>query len=154
MTSQKKIITWLELHCRWGHLINSSISMEEVILTSILKGFDQKNLLFGECSWLKLNKLRLAVGIALKFYRSVENGLKLNVRKFWGLIPTFVEEKLQGKNCSPILNRVKTPFKLWKIVNIHCAFLNSAGDITIAEFAIFCKLFVPGNLNKLLDFIS
>ena len=135
MTSQKKIITWLELHCRWGHLINSSISMEEVILTSILKGFDQKNLLFGECSWLKLNKLRLAVGIALKFYGSVENGLKLNVRKFWGLIPTFVEEKLQGKNCSPILNRVKTPFKLWKIVNIHCAFLNSAGEITIAEFA-------------------
>ena len=35
----------------------------------------------------------------LKFYTSLLKGLKLKVRKFWGLIPTFVEvtgEKLVG----------------------------------------------------------
>ena len=29
--------------------------------------------------------------MALKFYTIVEKGLKLKVRKFWGLIPTFVD---------------------------------------------------------------
>ena len=33
----------------------------------------------------------LALGMALKFKTSVEKGLKLKVRKFWGLIPIFVE---------------------------------------------------------------
>ena len=35
----------------------------------------------------------------LQFYTSVAKGLKLKVRKFWGLVPTFVEvteEKLVG----------------------------------------------------------
>ena len=35
----------------------------------------------------------------LKFYTSVTKGLKLKVRKFWGLVLTFVEvtgEKLLG----------------------------------------------------------
>ena len=51
------------------------------------------------CSWFKLNNLGLALGIVLKFYKSVANGLKLKVRKFWGLVHTFVKvtrEKLVG----------------------------------------------------------
>ena len=49
----------------------------------------------------------------LKFYTSVEKGLKLKARKFLGLILTFAEvtgEKLVGGGplCSPILNRAKT----------------------------------------------
>ena len=47
--------------------------------------------------------------MAFKFYTSVANELKLKVRKFWGLIFTFVEvtwEKLVG-GILPILNRVK-----------------------------------------------
>ena len=50
----------------------------------------------------------------LRFYISVAKGLKLKVRKFWGLILTFVEvtgEKLvggRGAFLPPILNRVKT----------------------------------------------
>ena len=53
----------------------------------------------------------------MKFYTSVAKGLKQKVKKFWGLIPTFVEvtrEKLVegrgGAGVSPslvILNRVK-----------------------------------------------
>ena len=45
----------------------------------------------------------------LKFYTSVAKGLKLKVRKFWGLISTFVEvigEKLVGVVFPPILNKV------------------------------------------------
>ena len=62
----------------------------------------------------------LTLGIALKFYTSVTKGLQLKVRKFEGLILTFVEvtgEKLVGEPfCHPplppphsqpvILNRV------------------------------------------------
>ena len=49
--------------------------------------------------------------MALKFYTSVAKGLKLKVRKFWGLIPTFVEvtEKklIGGLFALPTPNRVK-----------------------------------------------
>ena len=34
--------------------------------------------------------------MGLKFYTSVAKGLKLKVRKFWGLTSTFAEEKLVG----------------------------------------------------------
>ena len=56
----------------------------------------------------------LVVGTNLTFYISLAKGLKLKVRRFWGLIPTFVEvagEKLvEGvllPPAPPILNRVK-----------------------------------------------
>ena len=68
---------------------------------------------FEGWSWFKFNNLGLALGTNLKFYTSVAKGLKLKVRKFWGLNPTFVEvtgEKLIGGWAflpSPILNRVK-----------------------------------------------
>ena len=63
----------------------------------------------------------------MKFYTGVEKGLKLKVRKFLGLVPTFVEvtgEKLVG--CGgrgvgelfgpPFLNRVKLQPKLSEFV--------------------------------------
>ena len=59
----------------WPTFGNSSISVGEVVITSILYGFDQKNL-------QKTFK---------KFYTIVTKVLKLKVRKFWGLIPTFAE---------------------------------------------------------------
>ena len=66
---------------------------------------------------MKFNNFGLALGTTLKFYTSVKKGLKLKVRKFWRLIPTFVEgtgEKLVEEPCPPlppppvILNRVKS----------------------------------------------
>ena len=48
--------------------------------------------------------------MALKFYNGVAKGFKLKVRKFYRLIPTFVEvtgENLVGSIFSLILNRVK-----------------------------------------------
>ena len=66
--------------------------MKKVIITSFLQGFEQKNLfLFKGCSWFKFNNLGLALSMSFKFYTSVAKGLKLKVRKFWGLIHTFVE---------------------------------------------------------------
>ena len=65
--------------------------MRKVIITSILYGFDQKNRFFEGWSWFKFNNFELALGTSLKFYTSVVKGLKLKVRKFWGLKPTFVE---------------------------------------------------------------
>ena len=65
--------------------------MREVIITSILYGFDHKNQFFEGCSWFKFNNLGLALDMALKFYTSLVKGLKLKFRKFWGLLLTFVE---------------------------------------------------------------
>ena len=59
----------------------------------------------------------MALGTNLQFYTSVAKRLKLKVRKFWGLVPTFVEvtgeELIRGAFLPPpplplpILNRVK-----------------------------------------------
>ena len=60
-------------------------------------------------------------GTNLKFYISVAKGLKLKVRKFWGLVLTFVwvtgEKLVEGAFLPPppphpILNRVKA---LWMV---------------------------------------
>ena len=70
--------------------------MREVIITSILQGFDLKNRFFEGWSWFKFNNFGLALGIALKFYTSVEKELKLKFRKFLRLTPTCVE--VTGEN--------------------------------------------------------
>ena len=86
----------------WSNIGNSSIDMGEVII---------KTSFFEEWSWFKFNDLGLALGIALKFYTSVAKGLKVKVKKFWGLIPTFVEvigeNMVEGAFWAPsILSRV------------------------------------------------
>ena len=71
----------------WQKFGNFSISMREVIITSILYGFEQKK---------GFNNLGLALGMVLKFYRSVAKGLKLKFSKFLGLI-LYVCRSYQGK---------------------------------------------------------
>ena len=55
---------------------------------------------------------RTGTSMALKFYASVAKGLKLKIRKCWGLIPKFVEvtgEKLvAGTFCSLPLFRIES----------------------------------------------
>ena len=95
----------------WAKFFNSNISMREVIIISILQGFDQKNHFEG-WSLSRFNHFGLALRIALKFYTSVAKRLNLKIRKFWGLIAMFLKdtgEKLEGRPfCPPppILNRV------------------------------------------------
>ena len=67
--------------------------MRAVIITSIFKDLTRKTAFFERWSLFKFNNLVLALGTSLKFYTSVAKGLKLKVRKFWELIPTFVEVK-------------------------------------------------------------
>ena len=83
----------------WPKFVNSSISMKEVITTSVLSGFDQKNRIFERWSWLKFSSLKLALGTNLKFYTNVAKGLRLKVRKFLRLIPMIVE--VTGEKLSP-----------------------------------------------------
>ena len=56
----------------------------------------QKCRFFEGWSWFKFTSLGLVLGTKLKFCTSVTKELKLKVRKFWSLIPTFAEVK--GKN--------------------------------------------------------
>ena len=61
----------------------------------------RKKHFFEGWSWFKFNNLAPALGMNLQFYTSVAKGLKLKVRKFWGLVPTLLrskvtEEKLVG----------------------------------------------------------
>ena len=59
----------------------------------------RKTNFFEEWSWLNFNNFGLALHTNLKFYTSVASGLKLKVRKFLRLIPTFADvtgEKLVG----------------------------------------------------------
>ena len=55
--------------------------------------------------------MELALGVALEFYAGVAKKMKLNVRRFWELISTFVEvteEKLSEVFlASHVLNSVK-----------------------------------------------
>ena len=84
----------------WSKFGSSSISMGKVIVTSIFKDLASKTAFFEEWSLFKFNNLGLAPGTNLKFYASVAKGLKLNVRKVLGVIPTFAEvrgEKLVGR---------------------------------------------------------
>ena len=59
----------------------------------------RKTAFFEGWSWIKFNNLGPALDKNLKFYTSLAKGLKLKVKKFWGLVSTFVEvagEKLVG----------------------------------------------------------
>ena len=99
-----------------------SFLWEKLSWPQVYKDLTRKTAFFEGWSSFKLNNLGLALGTNLKFYTSVEKGLNLKVRKFWGLIPTFVEvtgKKVVGERglfCrpppSPILNRVKVQWNL------------------------------------------
>ena len=84
----------------WPKFVNSSISMKEVIKTSLLSGFDPKNRIFERWSWLNFNNLKLALGTNLKFYTSVTKGLKPKARHFGGT-SSYVCRSYRVKNGIP-----------------------------------------------------
>ena len=64
----------------------------------------RKTFFFEESSWFKVNYLEMAQGMALTSYATVAKELKLNVRKCWGFVPTFVDvtgEKIVGGFLAP-----------------------------------------------------
>ena len=95
----------------WQTFGNSNISVSYYNL----KGLTRKNSFFEGCSWFKFNNS--ALGMVLKLYTSVEKELKLKVKKFWGLIPTFIEvigEKLvRGLFALPSLMGLNSSMAHW-----------------------------------------
>ena len=89
-----------------------------------------------------------------KFYNSVAKGLKLKVRTFWGLFPTFVEvtgENLVGGVFLPsILNRVKT------ILSEFLIFVMLLTKVSAQTFTRGCKkrTQLGKTLHRFLDFIN
>ena len=85
-------------------LITVAFLWKKLSQPQFYKDLTRKTAFFEGWSWFKFNNLGLALGTNLKFYTSLSKGLKLKVRKFWGLIPTFVEvtrEKLVGGLFAP-----------------------------------------------------
>ena len=102
----------------WPKFGNCTISMEKLLQPQFYKDLTRKTVFFEGWSWFKFNNLGLALSISLKFYSSVAKELKLKVRKFWELIPTFIEvtgEKLVGGEafCPPSWIGLKN--KLWPL---------------------------------------
>ena len=94
-------------------LVTLAFLWEKLSQPQFYKDLTRKIAFFEGWSWFKLNNLGLALGTNLKFYASVVKDSKLKVRKFRGLVPTFVEvtwEELVGSGSlfapHPILNRV------------------------------------------------
>ena len=87
----------------------------------------KKNPFFDWWSWFKFNNLGLALDIALKFYSSVANGLKIKVKIFEGLIPNFIKntgEKLLGGGGGGVGGFLPTILNRVKCVTVSKQFLN------------------------------
>ena len=131
------MIIYLKLY-RWcGQVVkfgNSGISMNEVIITLNFIRIRQENLFFDAWSWLKFINLRLVLGTALKFHSSVVKGLKLEVIKFWRLIPTLVTGTAQKLEFS-----VKDFFSKCAQIAGNCGFCQLLKKSLMEEFT-FCAV--------------
>ena len=97
-------------------LVTVALLWQKLSQPKCYKDLTRKTAFFEDWSWFNFNNLALVLGTSLKFYTSMAKGLKLKVRKFLGLIPTFVEVTwgklvkgalLPPPPSLPILNRVK-----------------------------------------------
>ena len=69
----------------WPKFGYSFISIREVIITTMVWGFDQKKPFFEGCACMKFNHLALALGMTLKVYTSVAKRVKVFL-KLWVLL--------------------------------------------------------------------
>ena len=136
-------------------LVTLAFIWEKLSQPQFYKDLTRKTAFFEGWSWFKFNNLELVLGTSLKFYTSMAKRLKLKVRKFWGLIPTFVEvtgEKLVGGHFTlpPILNRVKNMFKVTFVTktnsNMQNSMVVSISSVLDWIATLFAK-FVPKNHN-------
>ena len=90
----------------------------------------RKALFFEVWSWFKFHHLGSALFLALKFYTSVAKEMKIRVKNFWKLIPTFVEvtwEKTGRRAfCPSIMNKVETrPYRNSKKNRLHTSIVRA-----------------------------
>ena len=86
-------------------LVTLAFLREKLSQPQFYKDLTRKTTFFEGWSWFKFNNLGLVLGANLKVYTSVAKRLKLKVRKFLGLIPTFTvvtEEKVVGGTFLPL----------------------------------------------------
>ena len=110
----------------------------------------RKTTFFERWSWFKFNNFGLAPGTNLKFYTSVARGSKLKIRKFWELIPAFVE--VTGKRLvrgglfsPPILNRRKS-----LILFINILWVNWQG-VVLGKLLMRKSMDIPSVLFSFLE---
>ena len=72
-------------------LVTLTFLSEKLSQSQFHKDLTRKTAFFEGWSWFKISNLGLAVGMNSKFSTSVAKGLQLKFRKFYGLVPTFVE---------------------------------------------------------------
>ena len=72
-------------------LVTAAFLWEKLSQPQFYKDLTRKIAFFEGWSWFKFNNLGLALGAKLKFYTSLSEEFKLKVRKFLGLIITYVE---------------------------------------------------------------
>ena len=109
---QHILITWFKLYYRCRHVPKFDQRPQ------LYMDLTRKTVFFDGWSWFKFDNLRLVLGTNLKSYTSVAKLLKLKARKFWHLIPTFVEvtgENHWGAFLLHILNRVKLETGIFKL---------------------------------------
>ena len=117
---------------------------EKLSQPEFYKDLTRKTAFFEEWSLFKFNNLRLALGTNLKFCTSQSKGLKLKVRKFWGLIPTFVKtigEKLVGGLFAPPLSSWKGLRKIRVIDYTNTSKRKDSGAIQRCSVKFFVKAF-------------
>ena len=97
-------------------LVTLAFQWEKLPQSQFFKDLNRQNANLEWLSWLKFDNLGLALGTNLKFYTSVAKGLKLKERKFWELIPMFLEitEENRGKT-----GRGSTPLNDAILTNIY-----------------------------------
>ena len=137
MTSPKKIIIWLKLYFDVAGYVTKFWYFYErnYYNFNFIRTWPEKPFFFERRSWFKFNNLGLAVVMTLKYYASVAKGFQLKLKKFWGLIATFVEitggKVVEGNLFCPsrlLLNKDKEVYSAHKP---WCLFVAPVNWVTI-----------------------
>ena len=124
----------------WLKFDNTSISMREVIIISILQGFDQKNCIFWEVVLVHVQKFGTGTRYELETLHQCSKKVKTKSQKFLGASSYFCRS-YRGKTGkggaflflpSPILNRVKGC--LWVNKTDICRFMDP-NNIHVVPFS-------------------
>ena len=105
----------------WPKFGNSSIPLREVIITSVLLGFEVKNWFFEGLSKFKLNNLKLAQGMTLKFWKRIKTKIQNVLWAIFFICRSYSEKnwKVRGTLfATHILNKIKIVIELKLILKL------------------------------------
>ena len=76
-------------------LITLALLWEKLSKPQFYKDLTRKTSFLEGLPWFKFDNLGPVLSTNRKNYTSMVKGLKLKVKKFWGLIPTFIENTMR-----------------------------------------------------------